>query len=266
MKKVGLKYPVFALYSDLTGVPVYSSGTVMGKAMSAGLAWDKNDVKIFADDAVDEIDQTIVGGTETLALNELTHEIQSLLLGHIVNASGELIVAETDIAPYVGHGFYGRVKRNNTNKFRAVWLTKMQFAEPNDDTTTLGETIAFQTPTVSGEIMKDIIGQFKQEKLFDTEAEAKAWLEGKAGITAQCSTPSASVASGTYTSAQSVVLTAGVGEVIYYTINGLTPSATVGTVYSAAIAIADDTMLRAISTKEGSSNSAIAEYEYIITV
>lgn len=266
MKKVGLKHPVYALYSDTTGVPVYTNGAIMGKAISANIAWAKNDVKLYADDAVDEMDQSITGGTETLALNELTHEVQSIILGHKINTDGELEITESDVAPSVGHGFYGRVKRGGLNKYRAVWLKKMQFAEPNDDTTTQGETIAFQTPTATGNIMKDVNGKFKQEKLFDTELEAIAWVDGKAGITPQCSTPRADVASGTYALAQTVTLNAGTEESIYYTINGLTPSATSGTLYSTPIEVVDDTMLRAIAIKVGSSDSVIAEYEYVIAV
>lgn len=265
MKKVGLKHPVCALYSDTTGSPVYSNGTVMGKAISAAIAWTKNNVALYADDAVDEMDQSITGGTITFGINELTHAIQSLVLGHEINLEGELVVNELDVAPYVGFGFYGRVIRNGISKYRAIWLKKIQYGEPNDDTNTKGETIAFQTPSIVGNIMKDINGDFKAEKLFDTEAAAIAWLDAKANVTPICTTPAADIPAGTYAVAQSVTLTAGVGESIYYTTNGLTPSATVGTLYSAPINIADDTMLRAIAVKNGFSNSEIAEYEYIIT-
>jgi phi13 family phage major tail protein len=182
MKKVGLKYPVCALYNDSTGSPVYSNGTVMGKAISAAIAWTKNNVPLYADDAADEWDQSITGGTVTYGLNELIHTIQSLILGHKINGSGELVVNELDIAPYVGFGFYGRVLRSGVSKYRAVWLKKVQFGEPNDDTNTQGATIAFQTPSIVGNIMKDIKGDFKEEKLLDTEADAIAYLNDKAGI------------------------------------------------------------------------------------
>lgn len=182
MKKIGLKYPVCALYDDSTGTPVYSNGMVMGRAMSANLAWTVNNVPLYADDIMDDIDQSISGGTEALALNELIHEVQSFLLGHQINGNDELIVNEADIAPYVGHGFYGKVKRNGVYKYRALWLFKMQYSEPADDNTTKGETTAFQTPTINGTIMKDINGDMKTEKLFDLEADAVAWLNEKAGI------------------------------------------------------------------------------------
>lgn len=182
MKKIGVKYPVYALYDDSTGVPTYSGGGVIAKAMKIGLKWDKNSTTCYADDALDDVDQSIVGGSETLAVNELIHEIQAALLGHKIDGSGELVINESDIAPYVGHGFYGKVKRNGAYKYRAVWLTKMQFAEPDDESETQGEKMAFQTPTIEGKMMKDANGDFKREKLFDTEADAIAYLNDKAGI------------------------------------------------------------------------------------
>ncbi len=265
MKKVGLKHPVYALYSDTTGSPVYTNGAVIAKAMSAKIAINKNNEILYADDDIDEIDQSFISGTETLGLNEFPHEVQAVLLGHTVT-NGEMTANMNDVSPYVGHGFYGRIKRNNLNKWRAIWFKKVQFAEPNDETETQGEKIAFQTPSIEGTIMKDINGDWKSEEIFDTEADAIAWLDGKAGITPICTTPVASVAAGTYAVAQTVTLTAGADEQIYYTINGTTPSATNGTLYSISIDIAASAMLRAIAIKSGYSNSQIANYEYIITV
>ena len=69
---------------------------------------------------------------------------------------------------------------------------------------------------------------------------------------------------GTYTGAQSVTLTAGAGEKIYYTTNGTTPSAANGTEYSSAISIAATCALRAIAIKADMNNSEVATYEYII--
>lgn len=183
MKKIGLKYPVYALYNDSTGSPVYSDGAVISKAINANIAINKNNVKLYADDDIDEVDQSFIDGTITLGLNELPLEKQAVLLGHKADEeSGELAANEADIAPYVGHGFYGKIKRAGAYKWRAIWLHKVQFGEPNDETQTKGETVTFQTPTIEGIIMKDINGDWKSENVFDTEEEAKTWLNTKASI------------------------------------------------------------------------------------
>lgn len=183
MKKVGLKYPVYAKYSDATGSPVYTGGAVIAKAMSASIQINKNNAILYADDDIDEMDQSFISGTESLGLNEFPLEVQSDILGHTVNEeTGEMVANEADKAPFVGHGFYGRIRRAGVDKWRAIWFHKMQFGEPNDETETKGETVSFQTPTIEGIIMKDIKGDWKSENVFDTEVEAKTWLNTKAGI------------------------------------------------------------------------------------
>lgn len=181
MKKVGLKYPVAAIYNDSTGTPVYSDGFVIAKAMSANIQINRNNERLHADDDIDEIDQSFIDGTESLGINELTLEKQSILLGHALE-NGELKANQDDIAPYLGHGFYGRIRRDGADKWRAIWFHKMQFGEPNDETETKGEKVAFKTPTIESMIMKDINGDWKSEKVFDTEADAIAWLNEKAGL------------------------------------------------------------------------------------
>lgn len=181
MKKVGLKYPVAAIYNDSTGTPVYSDGFVIAKAMSANIQINRNNERLHADDDIDEIDQSFIDGTESLGINELTLEKQSILLGHALE-NGELKANQDDIAPYLGHGFYGRIRRDGADKWRAIWFHKMQFGEPNDETETKGEKVAFKTPTIESMIMKDINGDWKSEKVFDTEADAIAWLNEKVGL------------------------------------------------------------------------------------
>ena len=186
MATIGLKYPVVAVYDDANGTPAYKNGMVMAKAMKVDLKWNKNDAELYADDALDEADTSITGGTETLGINDLAYEVQALILGHKFNQeTKELTVNENDVAPHVGHGFYGKVKRSGVEKFRAVWLYKMMFSEPDESLETRGEKTAFGTPSLEGKIMKGCDGNIKIEAIVDTEAEAVAWLNKRAVITAE---------------------------------------------------------------------------------
>lgn len=175
MAKVGLKYPV------------YKSGTkkgVIGKAIQADISIATNEVYLYADDQVAESDKSFRNGTITLIVDDLSDEIQTDFLGHAKAEGGELTAKGTDNSPYVGIGFYGIKKVNNVQKYRAVWFPKVQFAEPNDTNQTKGENTTFSTPTLTGTIMLDEDGKWKNEQTFATEAEAKAYLDGKAGIAA----------------------------------------------------------------------------------
>lgn len=261
---VGLKYPVYAVYADNTGSVAYSGGAVMAKAISASLSWNKNSAKLYADDGLVAVDNAPQSGTITLGMHQLTSAVRGVLFGHTVT-DGVVSVTSNDVAPYVGVGFYGKVLVDSAYKYRAVWLNKVMFGIADEDTATKGETVEFQTPSIEGEIMKDITESLYVQKDFDTEAAAIAYLNAKAGIIAQLAKPVASVASGSYATTQSVTLTALVGSTIYYTVNGTTPSATNGETYSTAISVAASCALRAIAVKSGSSNSEVATYEYIIT-
>lgn len=175
MATIGLKYPV---YKGET------SQGVIGKAIQADISIEVNDVKLYADDAIAESDKSFSSGTITLGIDDLSDTIQTDLLGHAVDAETDEIIAKgTDDSPYVGIGFYGTKKVGGVRKYRAIWLPKVQFAEPADTNATKGEIIEFQTPTLEGTIMLDDDGAWKYEQTFTTEAEAKTYLENKAGIT-----------------------------------------------------------------------------------
>jgi phi13 family phage major tail protein len=183
MAKVGLKYPVCALYDESTGSATYTSGRVIAKLISCDVSIESNNVELYADDAIDESDKSFNKGTASINVNDLTTDVQAYLLGHTVNqATGEMTCNSTDAAPFLGYGFYGRVIKGGVSRYRAVWLKKVKFAEFNDTTNTQGETIEFQTPTVEATIYRDIKGDWKEENTFDNEADAIAYLNGKAGI------------------------------------------------------------------------------------
>lgn len=263
MKKVGLAYPIFALLDESTGVPVYTQGKAMGKAIKYQIKYTKNSERVDADDSIDEYDNSVTGATETLGLNEIDLDIQALLYGRQY-VNGVLSLGKDDVAPYVGHGLYTKIRKNHQTKYAGVWFYKVIYGEPDDDAETQGEKIKFNTPSIEGTAMFAVNNMMRDVKVFDTLAEVKSWLNGLAGILPQCSAPVASVASGSYATANSVTLTSTTGATIHYTTNGLTPTASSPT-YSTAIAVNDDMAIRAIAVKDGYSNSEISEYEYIIT-
>jgi len=82
----------------------------------------------------------------------------------------------------------------------------------------------------------------------------------------QVATPTFTPAAGTYTSAQSVTLaSATAGATIKYTTDGSTPTAASAT-YTAAINVAATTTIKAIATKTGMTDSAVASGAYTINI
>jgi hypothetical protein len=78
------------------------------------------------------------------------------------------------------------------------------------------------------------------------------------------SAPTFSVAAGTYTTAQSVIMSdATSGTTIYYTTNGTTPS-TSSTKYAGAITVSTSETIEAIAVETGYNNSSVSKAAYII--
>ncbi len=188
MAKIGLKHIVAAPLKD---GGTYDKGYLVAKAIKASVNSNSNDVKLYADDGVAESDKSFKDGTLSLNVDDLTQKVYADMLGHKYTAADEsgskpetVTASANDIAPYLGIGFYGAVKRNNKVSYLAKWLKKVQFSEPNDETETKGETVNFQTPTIEGTVFPADDGEWKEQAEFATEAEAIAWVDGKAGITA----------------------------------------------------------------------------------
>lgn len=174
MAKIGLKYPVYKT-STKQGV--------IAKAIQADISITTSNVVLYADDAIAETDKSFQTGTITLGVDDLSDEIQAEFLGHTINEQiGEMTANVDDVSPYVGIGFYGVKIVNGVRKYRAIWLPKVQFAEPADTNATKGETVTFNTPVLEGTIMFDDDGNWKYENTFDTEQEAVSYLNDKAGI------------------------------------------------------------------------------------
>jgi hypothetical protein len=145
-------------------------------------------------------------------------------------------------------------------------------------TTTSGATIRYttdgSTPTstsgtvYSGAVTISATATLKaiayESGLGDSGVASAAYTITGAGGTV--ATPAFSVAAGTYTSTQSVMLsTTTSGATIRYTTDGSTPTSTSGTVYSTAVAISSTTTLKAIAYASGWTDSAVASATYTIT-
>ena len=193
MAHIGLKYPVFAPITAETdaGAITYGDGFVVGKAINYTGTPSNADVVLYADDGVAESDKSITNEGVSLEADDLSLKVYADLLGHTYTAEvttqgseapESVAVSIDDVAPYGGLGFYRRRKKNGVLSFDAIWLHKVQFAEPTTNGATKADTVTFQTRTVEGTAYPTNAGAIKEEAIFTTEAAAKAWINAKAGI------------------------------------------------------------------------------------
>jgi len=186
MAEIGMQYPVWA---EMVTESTYGTGMVIGKAVSANLSWKKEDNELRADDAVAETDTSITGYTLDLTTSALEESVESAILGYNKVGSTDEYEITDDDAPYGGVGYIRVLKRNGSRLYKAVWYPKVQFSAPNETSNTKQQSISWGTPTISGKglaAFPDSSGKakYRQQQVFTTLANAKAYLNGKANITA----------------------------------------------------------------------------------
>lgn len=185
MAQIGLKYLVCAKVNETNTDVTYDKGMVMSNAIKADVSIEINEAKLYADDRIVENIKEFKSGKVSLNGDNLTYAVQSLILGHTLETlqNGEKLIAKgDDDGAFVGVGFYATTIKGGVRKYRAIWLRKVKFGIPNESLETKGDAINFQTPTIEGTVLTDILGFWKEECLFETEQGAVTWLNTQASM------------------------------------------------------------------------------------
>ena len=186
MAQIGLQYLICAPITETPTSVAYAEGMVMSYAIKADISIETNEGTLYADNRIVENIKEFKSGKLSLGGDHLSYEVLSIILGHkleTMTPSGQKLTAKgDDDGKYVGVGFYATTIKDSVRKYRAIWLHKIKFGVPNESLETKGDSVKFQTPTIEGTILTDILGVWKEEALFETEAEARQWLNGLADI------------------------------------------------------------------------------------
>lgn len=279
----GLSKPYFAKYNFDGNTATYTDGGVFGKAIEWGVKVNKSDDNhLYADNGIAETDKGMfLDGELSVTTSGITPATSRFVLGiktKTVTVNGKqttVSVYDEDMeSPDLGFGIIEWHQNNNMDKYRAVILLRVFFSIPEDAATTKGESVEWNTPSITATIMRSEVSSpngikpWKEEAWFDTEADAEAYIKEALGIVAKAASVTPSIASGTYTTAQNVALsTTETSGTIYYTDNGTMPSATNGTKYTAPIALSkpSNTCIKAVCVAAGKTNSDILELYIEVT-
>lgn len=149
---IGVSDLYYALLIDdpLSGTAIYQTPKRVPGVISANVNPNGSNETLFADDGPYETASTI--GQIGLELNvaDLPIEMQAEILGHTLTA-GVLIRKASDVPPWLAVGFKS-LKSNG--KYRYTWLGKGKFALPEQANKTKGDSVEFNTPTISGSFVK----------------------------------------------------------------------------------------------------------------
>lgn len=206
----GLSIPVIGTYSNAGGVVSYSDPVIASKAAEYSVSWTTGDDNpLYLDNGIAENDKgTFQSGELTLATGDLTQEISARILGtktyqETFTANGEQVTVEVQVfddernSPYLGFGIIEMHQINDVTKFRPVFFPKVYFNIPEEAATTKGESIEWQTKSITGQILRsdavddNAVHPWMMDAWFDTESVAQAWLMHKCGATAAANIPEA---------------------------------------------------------------------------
>ena len=219
MAKIGLnnfRYGILTEASD--GTPSYGGAYKPAKAISCSVSITNNSAKLYADDALAESDTSFAGGSVTIGIDEDDLATMARLLGHEISGEGEMVRNSSDTAPYVGLGRVVTKMVNGAYKYKAEFLYKVKFSEPNQDNTTKGESVEFATPTVEGIVSALGNGDWSKAQTFDEKDDAISYIETLLGgsatavtITYNANGGTGTVAPVTVEAGDSVTLSDGTG-------------------------------------------------------
>lgn len=182
MAKTGLTGIRYAVLDTDDGT--YGTPASLGKGVKVSVSPKSADAKLYADDALAESDSSFIEATVSAEVDDAREAtVLAPLLGHTV-ATGLVTSNADDVAPYVGMGRIVTLVRDNVKAYKAVFLTKVKFNEPNEEDATKADNVTFNTTTLEGVASQDANGDWRKAKEFPTKAEAVEFIDTCFGVEA----------------------------------------------------------------------------------
>lgn len=196
MAFIGMRHVVMAeLDAHTAGAePTYKTGMDVGKAISGNLTINRNSNPLYADDAIAEDDNGISSMELEIGTDDLEEDVQAAmgLIKKVTSGSGTSAVTTyydtTESAKPIGIGYIRVRRKAGVTTYQGVWVYKSVFGKTSESSQTKGESIEWQTPTVTGRcagLSIDSSGEmtFRKIRNFETESDAASWLDTCASIT-----------------------------------------------------------------------------------
>ena len=198
MATIGLSKPYYAVYSwdgKADTEPTYKEGGSLGKYTDLSISLDEaSDNVLYADNAPAESDTQFTGGTASITTDDLRPESLTPVWGVKSEAMDSGVTVTKDAVwyvfdddqqiPYLGLGGVIKKKIGGVYKWVAFILTKVQLSNPGIVATTQGETIAWQTQSLTAKLHRADDAKHRWfmvssalESEADAEAAVKAYLK-----------------------------------------------------------------------------------------
>lgn len=144
-------YAKMTTEDTINTAPAYGTPTAAPGLMSLNINPNASVDTLFADDGPMETAVTIGAVEVEIQKNYLSTQNKADLLGKVIDSKGGLVSSASDIPPWVAVGFKS-LKSNG--KYRYVWLYKGKFMDPEDNNETKGDSINWQSDTITGNFVR----------------------------------------------------------------------------------------------------------------
>lgn len=183
-----------AKYVNTNGTITYTDAQTVGDAMNVNLELRFAEGRLYAESTLAEYMRKAVGGTISIGVKYIPSAAQIMMFNSrsnsrnitytpgsgtstTISASG-LVIGRKTTSAYVGVAFYAPDMVDGVEKYTCVKIARALFGPPSMTLQTAGESITFNTPTVSGEFMADdsANGDLIEVAIVDDEEAAIAWV------------------------------------------------------------------------------------------
>lgn len=159
------------------GAPTYDTPEVLAKSIEVTITPRYREGSLYASNHAVRREKRIDGYDVSMNVDQVAAATRQKLLGRYKDSKGVEIIKGTQDAPYVALGF-ARTKDDGTQEL--WWIYKGKFAENEHSAKTSGESIEYQTPTLTGQFDRRIFDDALAAVLdSDTEgatAIVKSWF------------------------------------------------------------------------------------------
>lgn len=184
-------YGVYYAKCEMTDgvVTGYEGAKTMGKAISAEFTpTEASDNPLYANNAIAENDTNAgSGGTLNLTLDRLKPEaaadLYNLTLTTLTTESAGFDYSGNETSAPVGVAFIRQHQEGgDRNIHEVVLFRRVTFSQPTENAQTMGESIEWQTPEISGIVYGkegDGTNPWMQRYRFTSQSAATTWIESQ---------------------------------------------------------------------------------------
>lgn len=175
--RIGLRNLFFAPLTD-EALNTYSAPVKISEAIEANVTINNDSTTLYADDRAVDVAEGFGEIEVELNIRNLDSAAYELLMGVTKNADGVFEDHIDDVSPY-GALLFELPQSDGGSKLYVYY--KGKFMKPGTEATTKGESVEFQTDTISGKFMPREDGKWRAHLIStDTDADpavVAAWFD-----------------------------------------------------------------------------------------